>query len=207
MSLLCTCPLPAAIPSIPESACPENFGQIQKVVFQRASGAWIFDTGGSTAVLTQASWTALLTATDNTKIVVSPLLEDAKITRGDAITRGGGDNTTLNGVAKVMGANPAQFTSELTSIANATIDAMKQLQCENLVCAFINEFGQIILHKISTTTHNLIPLQSYFVTDADSKGFATDDQAMLSFWLKYGWRTGSVILKPTWNPLTVLVNP
>lgn len=208
MSLLCTCPLPSELTSIPESDCPENFGQIQKVVFQRASGAWVFDSGvPATGVLVQASWTALLAETDNTKIVVSPFLEDAKISRGDAITRGGGDNTTLNGVEKVMGAQPALFTAELTSIQNATIDAMKTLQCEDLVVAFINEFGQIILKKISGTQYNMIPIQSLFVTDADSKGYATDDQAMLRFGLKYGWRTGTEIVKPTWNPLTVLVNP
>ena len=35
MSLICQCPAADAITTIPAVTCPENFGQIQKVAFQR----------------------------------------------------------------------------------------------------------------------------------------------------------------------------
>ena len=33
--ITCQCPQSAALQTIPASGCPESFGQIQKVVFQR----------------------------------------------------------------------------------------------------------------------------------------------------------------------------
>ena len=35
MSLICQCPAANALSTIPNVQCPENFGQIQKVAFQR----------------------------------------------------------------------------------------------------------------------------------------------------------------------------
>lgn len=33
--LYCDCPLGAALPDIPAFSCPDNFGQVQKLAFQR----------------------------------------------------------------------------------------------------------------------------------------------------------------------------
>ena len=94
MSLLCNCPADAALPSIVLSECLESFGQIQNSFFS------VFTTPGVkntiATPLLKASWTALLSATAGTKIVVSPYVENPTSEPGAARKFGGG-NATLNG--------------------------------------------------------------------------------------------------------------
>ena len=73
MSLICQCPAAAAIATIPNVTCPENFGQIQKVAFQRlrkADGSANSFTSQA-SILLKASWTALLASVDGSKILTS----------------------------------------------------------------------------------------------------------------------------------------
>ena len=86
MSLICQCPAAAAITTIPNVTCPENFGQIQKVAFQRlqkASGARNSFTTTADIKL-KASWTSLLTAEDGSKVVISPYINAPADSGGDA---------------------------------------------------------------------------------------------------------------------------
>ena len=72
--------------------------QIQRLAFQRLGSQ--FDSA-SNGILTLAAWQAFMTASDNTKIVVTPLIgADPVIEAGEAIKNGGGDNSTLNGVPR-----------------------------------------------------------------------------------------------------------
>ena len=71
---MCSCPAGAALPQVPNASCPQDFGQTQKIIFQR-----IFKTAGtknsftSSANIKQlASWTSLFTANDGTKCVITP---------------------------------------------------------------------------------------------------------------------------------------
>lgn len=129
--MLCTCPAATALTTIPAVTCAESFGQIQKVAFQRlvASGAKNkFDSTAS--ILLKASWSALLTANDSTKIVVSPYIQAPTAEAGEARTFGGG-NETLGGVEEVIGRNPTPFTGVLRKMPQSVIKVMKELQCES----------------------------------------------------------------------------
>ena len=77
MGLICDCPLAASLPDVPLSDCPDSFGQIQKVIFQRlesAAGVKNVFTSPDKDITKKASWTALLEASDGTKVVVSPYI-------------------------------------------------------------------------------------------------------------------------------------
>ena len=39
MGLICDCPLAESLPDVPLNDCPDSFGQIQKVIFQRLENA------------------------------------------------------------------------------------------------------------------------------------------------------------------------
>src|SRR3990172_7114077 len=105
MSLLCNCPAGAALASVPLSECPESFGQIQKVIFQR-----IFKTGStkneflvaSALPTVLASWTPLLAVADGSKVVQSPYIQAPTTEPGAAKTYGGG-NETLGGLELIIG--------------------------------------------------------------------------------------------------------
>src|SRR6056300_1371793 len=97
----CSCPLPTAIGDITPNSCPDNFGQIQKVIFQRRG--FVFDGTVGKDITLLADWQALQVAVDDTKVQVSPFTYNAIITAGESITNGGGDNTTLNGEVELVG--------------------------------------------------------------------------------------------------------
>ena len=145
---LCTCPAAAALTSIPAASCPESFGQIQKIAFQRlrqANGTKNSFTSTS-SILLKASWTAKEAAADGTKIVVSPYIQAPSQEAGSPRTFGGG-NETLGGVEIIIGREPSTFTGVIRSVPQNVIKALKALQCEaqadNLGVYLFDENGAI----------------------------------------------------------------
>ena len=131
MALTCACPAATALTTIPAVTCAENFGQIQKVAFQRlyTSGTKNgFNTSSKITAL--ASWTAAMALSTSGKIVVSPYIQAPTSEAGAARTFGGG-NETLGGVEIVIGREPSTFNAVIRSVQQAVIKAMKALQCES----------------------------------------------------------------------------
>lgn len=203
---ICSCPASASIPTVPTATCPQDFGQIQKIAFQR-----IFEEGtdknkfGKTGspIATLGSWTPLLTAEDGTKIAVSPYVEAPTPDGGDAITYGGG-NDTLGGVVKVIGRNPINMTFALRQIPQNIIKALKALECESALGVYLfNDRGQIMC-LTDGTDHFPIPVSAFFVSDLKLNGLETPDENTLSFSFAPNWSDDAVVVTPTFNPLTDL---
>ena len=129
---ICKCPAAAALPNIPNFKCAESFGQIQKVAFQRLTKA----TGERNSFTTdagiekKASWTPLLSADDDTKVVVSPYIQAPTAEAGAARTFGGG-NETLGGIEEIIGREPTPFTGVMRKLPQTIVKALKELQCES----------------------------------------------------------------------------
>ena len=185
------CPAASTLTTITAEGCAQNFGQIQKIIFTRlmngSSRNGIVDgtTSGQAGLL--ASWTALKAATDSTKIVVSPFIENPADDGGDARTYGGG-NETLNGIELVIGSNPVNFTARMNGKKQTVIADMKKLMCEslanNLGVYLINENGQIegLKETVSTTTTWYpIPIQKLFVGDKHHGNWDGPDYNDLQF--------------------------
>lgn len=213
MSLICQCPAAAAITTIPNVACPENFGQIQKVAFQRllkADGTKnSFTTTAS--ILLKASWTALLAAADGSKIVVSPYINAPADSGGDArMTSGGNDD--LGGIPEVLGGEPVQFTGSLRSIPQSVIKAMKPLMCEanvgNLGVYLFDENGKIeaLQDATTATTYYPIPIRALFIGSKIHGNFDAKDSNVISWYYPDNYSDQLAIVTPTdFNPLTDLV--
>lgn len=209
--MLCTCPAATALTTIPAVTCAESFGQIQKVAFQRltASGAKNkFDSLAS--ILLKASWSALLTANDSTKIVVSPYIQAPTAEGGEARTFGGG-NETLGGVEEVIGRNPTPFSGVLRKVPQSTIKIMKELQCESysddLGVYLFDENGAIgaIQDSVTPTTYYPIPVRALFIGDKTLGGLEAPDSNAISWSFLPNWSDNLAIVKPTdFNPLTDL---
>jgi len=204
----CQCPAGASIPSVPNATCPQDFGQIQKIIFQR-----IFATGTTKNSMTkanaatQAAWTALFSANDGTKAVITPYVEAPTSDGGDAITYGGG-NDTLGGVTKVVGTNPTNMTFALRQIVQSIAKGLKALMCElNMGVYFVNGDGQIMGKEISEGNFGPIPIQTLFVGDLKLNGLETPDENALTFSLPANWSDDIAIITPSdFNPLTDLAN-
>lgn len=220
--MICDCPAAAAIPTIPTFDCAENFGQIQKIAFQRlrktvsnGGSTTIEDNGfleSSASIKVKASWTAAMALTDGGKIAVTPFIEAPTQEGGDARTYGGG-NDTLGGIEIIIGSNPSNFTCVLRRCPQNVIAALKQLQCEavggNLGVYLFSENGQIeaLKETIAGTTpdtkYKPIPIRSLFVGDKVHGGFEEPDYNTIQFSFEPNYSDTLEIVTPTapFNPL------
>lgn len=200
------------MPDIPVSNCPESFGQIQKVAFQRLykstreKNSFKTDAG----IEKKASWTLLLSADDDTKIVISPYIQAPTAEAGAARTFGGG-NETLGGVEEIVGREPTPFTGVMRKLPQKIIKALKELQCEswgdNLGVYLFDENGAIgaIQDAKTATTHYPIPIRSLFIGDKTLGGYEAPDSNNIQWAFLPNWSDDLAIIVPEdFNPLTDL---
>lgn len=200
------------MPDIPVNNCPESFGQIQKVAFQRLYKS----TGEKNSFKTdagiekKASWTPLLAADDDTKIVISPYIQAPTAEAGAARTFGGG-NETLGGVEEIVGREPTPFTGVMRKLPQKIIKALKELQCEswgdNLGVYLFDENGAIgaIQDAKTATTHYPIPIRSLFIGDKTLGGYEAPDSNNIQWAFLPNWSDDLAIIVPEdFNPLTDL---
>lgn len=210
--MICKCPAGTALPDIPVSNCPESFGQIQKVAFQRLYKS----TGEKNSFKTdagiekKASWTPLLSADDDTKIVISPYIQAPTAEAGAARTFGGG-NETLGGVEEIVGREPTPFTGVMRKLPQKIIKALKELQREswgdNLGVYLFDENGAIgaIQDAKTATTHYPIPIHSLFIGDKTLGGYEAPDSNNIQWAFLPNWSDDLAIIAPEdFNPLTDL---
>lgn len=209
--MICKCPAADVLPDVTPATCPESFGQIQKVAFQR-----LYKDGNTKNRFTSekemtnlASWTTLLTAKDGTKVVVSPYIEAPTAEAGEPLTFGGG-NETLGGVEEIIGRNPTSFTAVIRKQPQYVIKALKGMQCEswadNLGIYLFNENGAIGAIKDGTTvgTYYPIPIRSLFIGDKTLGGLEAPDSNAIQWQFKPNWSDDLAIVAAEFNPLTDL---
>jgi len=206
----CNCPTSTVLSEIPAVDCAFDMKQIQRLAFVIAGNVtWGQATSIPTAdadIKLLADWDARKTAVDNTKIVFTPLIGgDPAIAAGDAVSTGGGDNSTLNGVKEITGTNPSEFTATFKSITPEQELALKQFMCQpNVEVYFFLEGGRIASYKIAGTPagNKGFRIQSYFFSDRGNSGFGTKDMFSMSFNLGAGWSENLTMDVPTdFNPL------
>lgn len=211
---ICKCPAAAALPNIPNFACAESFGQIQKVAFQRLYKSTGVKNSFTKAagIEKKASWAPLLSAGDDTKVVVSPYIQAPTAEAGAPRTFGGG-NETLGGIEEIIGREPTPFTAVLRRVPQKIIKALKQLQCEsdsqNLGVYLFDENGAIgALQDLTTaTTYYPIPIRSLFIGDKTLGGLEAPDSNAIQWTFLPNWSDDLAIIAPEdFNSLTDLKN-
>lgn len=209
--MLCSCPLGAELPDVTLPTCFEQFGQIQKLWFQRyySSGT----TRNSFTIASAnpnvlASWSTLLAASNGTKVVQTPFVENPQgPTAGGPRTNGGG-NARLGGINSVVGAEASVFEGTFYNLPQYVIDEMDDMMCETaLAVYFINQYGQIggIADDASSPTiFYPVPIakKSLFFSDKNFGNLEEDDGNMIRFELLPRWSRQFYIVTPTnFNPL------
>jgi hypothetical protein len=154
----------------------------------------------------------LLSAADDTKVVVSPYIQAPTAEAGEARTFGGG-NETLGGVEEIIGREPTPFTGVIRRAPQNIIKAMKQLQCEsesqNIGIYLVDEHGSIgaLRDETTATTYYPIPIRSLFISDKTLGGLEAPDSNNIQWSFLPNWSDDLAIVEPEdFNPLTDLKN-
>lgn len=210
MGLNCGCPAGAHIPDLDVMDCKEGLGQIQKVVFQRVNKtAGVLNSVEDPT--TKASWTELFSASDGTKMVVSPYIENPTTEPGAARTFGGG-NATLGGIERIIGREPTAFTGIMYEESQMTIAQMKQLMCESVGVYLIDENGNIgclVDNHKEPTKYMPIPIGKLFIGDKKLGGFEEPDSNTIEWNFFPNWSDKLYIIKRDtldFDPLSELTN-
>lgn len=211
MGLSCGCPPGAHLPDLDIPECKESLGQIQKVIFQR-----IYQSAGtlnSIADLTKkASLTALFSASDGSKTLISPYIQNPTTEPGAARTFGGG-NQTLGGVEIIIGREATTFSGILYEESQQVVKALKQLMCEKNIGVYLidenGNIGAIADNPASPKKFMPIPVGKFFVGDKKLGGFEEPDSNTIEWSFYPNWSDDLVIVQRSemdYNPLTDLVN-
>ena len=202
MALNINCPLPAALAAIPESTCPEIFGQIQKIAFQIIQTTPSFT---STTIGLKATWTAAIAESDATKIVVSPFIMNLIVPETSLASEGGNDNTTINGIRNVRGLQTATATGNIVNVSAATRAGLQALFAYSKapMPGLTQLWAYPILHDGRVLSYaDLSGIQIYNValTDPKLEGFNKDNVYPFSFDLLGGWSDGLVANTTNFKP-------
>lgn len=193
MSLTCSCPTPTAIGEIGAITCPENVGQIQRLVFARS-----IDIATVAALILEATWTALFAAANDTHAVFTPLIDNPVAEPGGVITVGSG-NEVRNGIPIIVGNEPTKFTFTLRQFPASVIRSLKELMCEpELEVMFVQEDSKFV-HVINGVLVEGFPIYGFRVSDKKIGGFNALDEHTLEFSMKENWSDYLTITDPTAN--------
>lgn len=212
MGLNCGCPAGAHLADLSIAECKESFGQIQKIIIQRKyQSAGLLNKISAADIKTKTAMAALASASNGTKIIISPYIQNPTTNPGEARTFGGG-NQTLGGIEIVIGREPTTFEGVIYQESQQTIKAMKSYSCEEIGVYLIDENGNIgaIVDNPTTPANYLpIPIQSFFVSDKKLGGYEEPDSNSISWSFLPNWSDNLVIIKQSeldYNPLTDLTN-
>lgn len=189
----CTCPVGTYMTSIGTLTCPTSFGQIQKLIFQRANQT--AGLGSTTTIKSLATWTTLLAAVDSTKVVVTPYVSNFTMELGTAREFGSG-NEVRNGVPIIFGTNPTKVTLRLYEPSTSIVTNLKALECETLEVTFVNELGYYG-HGGTVSVVTGFDVQSFHVSDRMLGGFDSPDYVEIAFSLPANWSSTFTITAPT----------
>lgn len=213
MGLNCGCPAGAHLADLSIADCKESFGQIQKVIIQRRyTSAGVLNKIAAADIKSKTAMAALASASDGTKIIISPYIQNPTTTPGEARTFGGG-NQTLGGIEIVIGREATSFEGVIYQEKQSTIKTMKEYSCEDIGVYLIDENGNIGAINMgtsgATTNYGPIPLRSFFVGDKNLGGYEEPDSNAIRWSFLPNWSDDLEIIKQAdmdYNPLTDLIN-
>lgn len=197
---ICDC-TNTTLSAIPANTCNNSIGFIKKWVFQLQGTN--FDGSASPAtssILDSASWTAVLTATDATKAVVTRKFTSAMIPASTAQTEDADGSTLVAYEKNVL------VPSVYRGLSESEISAIKALACFGDLCVYgITENGRILAHYVSADVYTGIPIIDYTFRLSSPEITGGFDKSTLNFEFDSTWRENARLVTPNFNPLTFIV--
>jgi hypothetical protein len=207
------CPVPNVLPEIPANDCPFKIDQIVRAAFQlrQLDGEPFSPTN---AITKKASWATLVSATDETKIVFTPIFASLTIPQSEGKEEGGNDNSTAFGIPEYVGENSVKVESEYKNIAPAVVAALRKLVQQSipqtgsyrLTVFLFTKNGQILCietKEAAVTKHSGNPLFNLRFSSRGSEGFNASDKVKQGWYFPSDWDEKVALITPEdFNPLT-----
>jgi hypothetical protein len=152
----------------------------------------------------KSNWDTLKAATDSTKVLISPDINNPTTEPGDLRTFGGG-NQTQGGIELVIGTEPTTFEGVMYQESQQqVIKPLKQLMCENIGVYLFDEYGNIgcLAIEVETggttvTEYRPIPVGKFYVGDKKLGGFEEPDSNAIKWSFFPNWSDDFVIIPRT----------
>lgn len=208
------CPTVAAnLSALPAASCVNKIDQVQKIAFQltQATPSFLFANTGAGSYALQASWTARLSASDATKIIVSPYLQNVVIPQNEVIEEANENN--INGVPQFLGRNFVKVTGQIRNADPAVIQALRdQITVRSSQNAGVSTIWAYFFGRNKRVTgvksgSNLagIPIYNFSISDVGTEGIRKDNIFNFEFILLEGWsETAQTLVTTDFEP-TALV--
>ncbi len=180
---VCQCPISTTLSSVVTSlsSCKLEFGQIQKLIFWRHGQSL----SAAASAVSSSVWTVKLTATGNSKAVVSPMV--SLIIPPTEVREVGSGNDVLNGIPITIGTLSIKCEGHIWETAQTAIANLKKLGCENLDVLFINENNQLGYSLEAGKVKGFNIGTSLFVSDVGMGSYTDGTKNMFHFFLPGGW--------------------
>jgi hypothetical protein len=189
---VCQCPISTVLASIVTDIndCKVEVGQIQKAIFWRHGNHLDAVASG----VSSAVWTAKLTATGDTKAVVTPFISIA--IPPTEVREVGSGNEVRDGIPIQMGTLSAKAEGHIWQADSEVIRALKKLECEDLDVLFINENNQLVYDNQNTRV-NGFRVNSMFISDKSMGSYTDGTKNMFHFYLAGGWSSYATLSAAT----------
>lgn len=152
----------------------------------------------------ESSWTALPDQTDDTKVILTPFLEDVIFAPQDKLE----DGENFDGAGNVVAIGPQLVTAMIRNPTAAEKKGLEGLMCEPGTLSFYRFFSNknIGAREISSGIYAGIRISrnTFAVKDPEKAGSLTDaNKLMIEFQLAAGWFNDFALITPeaTFNPL------
>lgn len=206
---LCDCPNPAALETIADYDCPIDFSEIAKIAISRQKKfqgdthiTTPFPDPTETDIITLVEWTLTLAAVDDTKTIITPIVDDVENEPGAPIT----EELTVRTIN--TGLEPTTFTGLFDGAPGPTIKSFKQLSCEKILYVFLfDRLGRIIYSLNGSIVEGFkVSNNSFFIQDVEMKK-RLRNKNRFGFMLEAGWSDTAKIAAPLdFDALTDLTN-
>lgn len=197
------CPELTILPTVPEDECSISVGQILRMAIQ-----FIQPTPSFTAatILTGATWTPLLAGAAETKVILTPLFNNAVIPGSEGLFTGGDSNETPNGLREYRGEGNVTFTAMFKSTNPATIDALKALSGDARIPGHTTIWGYFFggSNRITAkATGAGFPIYNFRISTVQLDGYLEKDKYNVSFDLRGDWADGMKTFIASFDPATL----
>ncbi|GAB3948377.1 hypothetical protein GCM10028805_22610 [Spirosoma harenae] len=166
-------------------------GNIIKCIFVDIAGWNAYATAPTEVnTLTSAWWTAFLAAT-GTSHAVTPFIDAFDLPPTTALTEGGDDTTTYNGVPRQRSISYATAKGKLSGIDNTQAQQLRKLAAKSGNFQQGTRIGVIFIHEGTGITYltgaKPIPCFNIFIGDPKMGGLGASDDYEFQFHLEGGW--------------------